>query len=185
MSDWDAEAVRARLRERASRALGPTGRRARHHGYALDAALPESVVRDFEEEHAIRLPAAYRGFLVAVGDGPAGPGYGLMPLVTLHPDADEDGAAEAEWEDDRRPGRLATPCPITGPRPFDAGRRFDEREGMTLGTLVLADHGCGTYSRLVVTGPRAGEVWHVDQDFGSLVPEGPDFRTWYTAWLER
>ncbi|MFI8499500.1 hypothetical protein ACIGFK_13525 [Streptomyces sp. NPDC085524] len=108
-----------------------------------------------------------------------------MPLVTPRPDADEDGAAEAEWEDDRRPGRLAAPCPITEPRPFGADRRFDAREGLTRGTLVLADHGCGTYSRLVVTGPPAGQVRHVDQDFGSRVPESPDFRARYTAWLEQ
>ncbi|MET9321679.1 SMI1/KNR4 family protein [Streptomyces sp. NPDC003038] len=172
MTDWDADAVRARLRARAAR-------------YELAPALGERAVRAFEEDHGIRLPEEYRAFVVAVGDGPAGPGQGLMPLINLRADADEDGAAEDEWQEDRRPGRLAAPCPIAEPRPFDAARRFDEGEGLTLGTLVLADRGCGMYSRLILTGPLAGQVWHLDQDFGTCVPESPDFRTWYTDWLEQ
>ncbi|MEV7519943.1 SMI1/KNR4 family protein [Streptomyces sp. NPDC091371] len=181
MSDWDADAVRARLRQRAAR--GPRSRDDGWHGYELSPPLPEARIRAFEDEHGIRLPASYRAFVATVGDGPAGPGYGLMPLLTPRPA--DDWAVDDEWEQDRQPGRLAAPCPMDKPRPFDANRRFDEREGVTRGTLVLADHGCGTYSRLVVTGPRAGQVWHVDQDFGSCVPESPDFRTWYTDWLEQ
>ncbi|BAJ27123.1 MULTISPECIES: hypothetical protein [Kitasatospora] len=50
------------------------------------------------------------------------------------------------------------------------------------GTLVIGEIGCGTFSRLVVTGPNAGQVWLDDQSWGGLAP-GPDFYDWYTAWL--
>ncbi|MER6313296.1 SMI1/KNR4 family protein [Streptomyces sp. NPDC001581] len=172
MSDWDADAVRARLRAKVLR-------------YELRAPLPEAEVRAFEAEHGIRLPEEYRTFVTTVGDGPAGPDYGLMPLVTPRPDVGDDWAVDGEWEDDRRPGRLAAPCPIREPRPFDVNRRFDEREGLTLGTLVLTEQGCGMYTRLILNGPLAGQVWHLDQDFGTCLPESPDFRTWYTDWLEK
>ena len=79
---------------------------------------------------------------------------------------------------------LAAPCPIRKPRPCDENRRYDEDEGLTLGTLMLAEQGCGMYSRLILNGPPAGQVWHLDQDFGTCVPESPDFRTWYADWLE-
>ncbi|WP_330298741.1 SMI1/KNR4 family protein [Streptomyces sp. NBC_00503] len=184
MGDWDARAVRARLRQMASEDPGAARHGAASHRYELAAPLSEAEIRAFEAEHRCRLPAEYRSFLATVGDGPAGPAYGLMPLTTPHPGADADGAAQGEWEDDRRPGRMAAPCPLLEPRPFDEGRTFDPDEGLTLGTLVLADHGCGMYSRLVLNGPLAGQVWHLDQDFGSCVPESPDFRAWYTAWLE-
>ncbi|WP_060176850.1 SMI1/KNR4 family protein [Streptomyces sp. IMTB 1903] len=126
MSDWDAEAVRARLR-------------AKHFRHELRPPLAEAEVRAFEEEHGIRLPEEYRTFVTTVGDGPAG-----------HED-----------------------------------RRFDEAEGLTLGTLMPAEEGCGIYLRLILSGPLAGQVWHVDQDFGCHMPESPDFRTWYTDWLEQ
>ncbi|MFJ3960266.1 SMI1/KNR4 family protein [Streptomyces sp. NPDC090036] len=172
MTTWDAEALRARLRAKILR-------------YELRPPLPEAEVRAFEAEHGIRLPEEYRTFVTTVGDGPAGPGYGLMPLITPRAGVDDDWAVDDEWREDRRPGRLAAPCPIRTPRPFDVNRRFDEAEGLTLGTLMLAEEGCGMYSRLILAGPLAGQVWHLDQDFGTCVPESPDFRTWYTDWLEK
>ncbi|MFE9478516.1 SMI1/KNR4 family protein [Streptomyces spororaveus] len=50
MSDWDAEAVRVRLRAKTSR-------------YELRPPLPEAEVRAFEAEHGIRLPEEYRTFV--------------------------------------------------------------------------------------------------------------------------
>ncbi|MFJ9545270.1 hypothetical protein [Streptomyces erythrochromogenes] len=66
--------------------------------------------------------------------------------------------------------------PLITPRP--------EAEGLTLGTPVLAEEGCGICARLILGGPLAGQVWHLDQEFGCHAPESPDFRTWYTDWLE-
>ncbi len=37
--------------------------------------------------------------------------------------------------------------------------------------------------RLVLNGPRAGEVWRLDPDWGGFVPLRLSFRTWYTEWL--
>ncbi|WP_277325197.1 hypothetical protein [Streptomyces sp. JH14] len=39
------------------------------------------------------------------------------------------------------------------------------------------------FSRLVVTGESAGQVWCDDPDQGGLSP-GPAFYDWYTAWLD-
>lgn len=151
------------------------------HRYAMGAPLGEAEVRDFETGHGIRLPEAYRAFVVGVGNGPAGPHHGLLPLTTPRPEADEDWAVDGEWEDDRRPGRLAGPFPLSEPRPLPLG----PPDACTQGTLTLAEQGCGMYSRLVLNGPRAGEVWRLDPDWGGFAPESPDFRSWYTEWLEQ
>ncbi|MEJ8653579.1 hypothetical protein WKI65_37430 [Streptomyces sp. MS1.AVA.3] len=86
-----------------------------------------------------------------------------------------------EWEEDRLPGRLAAPFPLTEPLPRRIGKSADE---LTLGTLMLAEEGCGIFLRLVLTGPCAGEVWQIDPDWGGFVRVSPGFRTWYTQWLE-
>ncbi|MFG2335980.1 hypothetical protein [Streptomyces yangpuensis] len=84
MSDWDAQAVRARLRAKTLR-------------YELRPPLRETAVRAFEAEHGIRLPEECRTFVTTVGDGPAGPGYGLMPLIAPRPEADDDWAVDDDF----------------------------------------------------------------------------------------
>ena len=71
---------------------------ARQHGFKLGDPLPEAVVADFEERHEVALPAAYRLFVVELGDGGAGPGYHLSQLSeACHPGCG--------------PGHLARPSP--------------------------------------------------------------------------
>ena len=150
------------------------------HRYELAPPLPQAQIRAFEEAHGIELPSAYRSFVAEVGNGPAGPGHGLMPLTAPRPEAGEEWAADDEWEQDRLPGRLATPFPLTEPLPGRIGTPADE---LTPGTLMLAEEGCGIFLRLILTGPRTGQVWQIDPDWGGFVPVAPDFRSWYTQWL--
>jgi hypothetical protein len=152
------------------------------HRYELASALPEGEIAAFEAAHGIDLPAEYRSFVAEVGDGPAGPGHGLMPLTVARPESGEEWAVDAEWEEDRLPGRLAEPFPLAGPLPGRIGPSVCE---LTRGTLMLAEEGCGSYVRLVLNGPRKGEVWRIDPDWGGFVPASPGFRTWYTEWLRR
>ncbi|MEU8780474.1 SMI1/KNR4 family protein [Streptomyces sp. NPDC048637] len=183
METWDEGTVRAGIREMAARDPKRERFGADTHRYELAPALPEAEIRAFEEVHGVGLPAQYRSFVATVGNGPAGPGHGLMPLTVPRPEAGEEWAVDDEWEEDRLPGRLAAPFPLTGPLPG----RIDVRTTgeLTQGTLVLAEEGCGIFLRLILTGPRAGEVWRIDPDWGGFVPASPGFRTWYTEWLQR
>ncbi len=104
-----------------------------------------------------------------------------MPLTAPRPQAGEEWAVDDEWEEDRLPGRLAAPFPLTEPLPGRTGTPAGE---LTSGTLMLAEEGCGIFLRLILTGPHAGEVWQIDPDWGGFVPVSPGFRTWYTQWLQ-
>ncbi|MGW5333747.1 SMI1/KNR4 family protein [Streptomyces bauhiniae] len=141
--------------------------------------LPEPEIRAFEITHGIDLPPHYRSFVAEVGDGPAGPAHGLLPLTTPRPEAEDDRAVDDEWARDRLPGRLASPFPPTEPAPGRLGAAADT---LTRGTLALAEEGCGTYVRLVLNGPRAGEIWLLDPDRGGFTPLERDFHSWYTKW---
>lgn len=179
MANWDEDGVRARIREMAAR--DPERKRfgADTHGYALTPRLPETEIRAFEESHGIALPVEYRSFVAEVGNGPAGPEHGVMPLTVPRPEADEGWAADDEWEEDRLPGRLAEPFPLAEPLPGPIRTPV----APTRGTLMLVEQGCGIYTRLILNGPHAGEVWQIDPDWGGFVPMSAGFRSWYTDWL--
>lgn len=77
---WDARRIHARLA--AVRDADPGFARfgASQHRYRLGPVLSEADVEAFEVRRGVTLPAAYRSFLLHVGDGGAGPHYGLLRL---------------------------------------------------------------------------------------------------------
>lgn len=53
---------------------------ANKHKYNLNPVISLAKVRDFEQRHRIRLPQGYVDFLTQVGNGGAGPDYGIYSL---------------------------------------------------------------------------------------------------------
>ncbi|MEO3818007.1 hypothetical protein [Plantactinospora sp. B24E8] len=165
----------------AARATPPswTAFGAREHRFELRAPLSEDVVAEFEARHDVALPPEYRIFLTELGDGGAGPGYGLRPL------ADSCGPS-------CRPGHLAQASPyLPGPRYLDDWeQRYEEPPGpdrtFLRGTLRIADHGCSLFTQLVVTGPARGRLFNLDDEgpVGPYVVEDADFLAWYERWLD-
>ncbi|WP_244305568.1 SMI1/KNR4 family protein [Kitasatospora cheerisanensis] len=132
----------------------------------------------FETRHRITLPRSYRTFLLDAADGGAGPAHGLLGLTELPPD---DEALFDLKADSLAPGFLASPFRYLTSQP---GPSTATDTGYDLaGSLPIGEAGCGIFSRLVITGPCAGQVWTDDQVWSGLAP-GPDFRVWYTAWLD-
>ncbi|HET9954790.1 MAG TPA: SMI1/KNR4 family protein [Polyangiaceae bacterium] len=194
-----ARALLAQL-EQADQSYGLFGARA--HRYRLNPCVEEAALARRERELGVRLPEAYRQFLTELGNGGAGPSYGVFAFEggesedytkyerLAHPfayteeynptwllDEDEDEGTEeeedsSEDEDDPRH------------RYWEA---FDDR-----GALYICHHGCGGRSFLVVSGRAAGQVWCDGvADDGGYSPEldasgAPfTFDTWYLDWLER
>src|SRR5579884_2697565 len=50
------------------------------HHYLLNPCLSERQVQEAETHYGIALPEDYRQFLLLMGNGGAGPDYGLFPL---------------------------------------------------------------------------------------------------------
>jgi hypothetical protein len=136
-----------------------------HHRYQLGPALSEVELGSFETVHRVKLPEEYRRFLATVGNGGAGPYYGLEPLGTFGRDISQpfpfieatDQLTEAEAE------------------------RFGDRDEYP-GVLEFCHQGCAIYSYLVVSGPTYGTVWSGREDF---YPTGLSFDAWYRRWAER
>ena len=177
------------------------------HTYNFNPTLSENEVSVFEQEHNIRLPEEYRLFITQIGNGGAGPFYGLYTL--------KDNEGDGSEED------IKFPFPFSAANPFnlrdlllnldilyyDANTSQNENTAWeelnkkivsesysrtNRGTIYLCTEGCGMYSVLVVNGAEYGNVWFVDLTNGLGVfpiidpatgkPVG--FFRWYELWLD-
>lgn len=178
------------------------------HGYQVSPRATPEEVRAFETKHGISLPDDYRTFIMSVGNGGAGPFYGLFPLGLF------DGAGQGlePWEEgDGTVGILREPFPHSAAwnlaeerfeRPDFASdeaehewvARLDDEAwdpALMNGAFPICHHGCAYRTYLVVTGPERGNLWFDGRasDEGIVPHAGPDgqhitFGDWYEAWLD-
>jgi hypothetical protein len=160
--------------------------------------LEEREVAAFEARHGIVLPPDYREFVVRVGNGGAGPYYGVFPLGEM--DGDDGHAA---WVPGSFVGNLREPFPHAVPWNLPEQKlnelcaNEDDEELLRRywvpvnGAIPICHRGCALRDWLVVTGPEAGHVWHdALADFGGWYPvmdsrgERATFGAWYRDWLE-
>lgn len=142
---------------------------AREHRYRFEPPLDEATLEDVETRIGVRFPADYRTFLTRLGNGGAGPYYGVHGV---RPDGSWTRFGPfpftEEWE------------PPTDDEGYD-----DAMEAAFEGLLPVAEHGCGYRSHLVVNGSAAGQVWGDWTCVGeALAPQAESFGTWYHDWLE-
>ena len=151
------------------------------HQYKLAAPAGEEAIQEFEEQQGIRLPEEYRDFLMLVGNGGAGPYYGLYGLKALKEDlSDSHGGvmeepviypkmSEEEWD------RMADP----------EGRRKGEEVHPYAGILPIGTQGCTLMTGLMLAGPYRGQVVYYDEDFCGppFFAREKGFLEWYERWL--
>lgn len=139
------------------------------HGYALAPTLSERQLGALEKKLGVALPPGLRAFYTTVGNGGAGPGYGLYGSSALkrrRPTAPYPGVAALRARGGSQPANeLYASC-----TPSRLG-----------GLLVVGTHGCGIYSAVVCTGD-VGRFVSFDADGIS-----ESDRTWldvYVEWLD-
>jgi hypothetical protein len=126
----------------------------------------KSELAAFESTNRIGLPNDYRQFLAMIGNGGAGPFYGLARL-------------NACGRDLSRPFPLAT---MTDALADEELERLPYDCDEYLGMLEVCHQGCGVYSYLVVNGPAHGTIWDGREKF---YPTELTFGMCYRRWLER
>jgi hypothetical protein len=176
---WDRAEVVGRLNFLQRADPGFTRFGSAKHRYLLNQPLTQSEVTAFEARYAVSLPEDYRSFLLEVGDGGAGPFYGIFRLDRSHLSA----------RDDLLPGFLAGEFPHAKPwndvgdnGPDSEEEYFDPAH--ICGSLNLSHQGCGYMVRLVLNGPQRGTLWEDGRcsDTG-ITPFAPGFAAWYLRWL--
>ena len=187
---------------------GPDVFGAAEHGFELNEPLSEEEVLAFEDAHSIRLPEDYRGFLMRLGNGGAGPFYGIFRLGEV-----DDNSGYRKWqEQDGMVGVLSRSFPLSEPwndvsaMPDDDLADSDKEEcwrpkssfeetywgsEIVNGAIPICHEGCAIRVWLVVTGAQAGKLWEDKRsEYGGLKPvlltDGTPatFSSWFEEWLD-
>lgn len=166
------------------------------HRYQPRPVLSERRVAELESSAGLRLPEDYRDFLLEVGDGGAGPYYGLAPLdqpsqlevmrgvfsprgiepLEIIPESSGKVALGA--------GAAAAPSERAGSEPRgDGGGGLSPLLLPWHGVALLSHLGCGYLAYLVLEGPHRGQVWLDLGGNGEPRCIAPHFIAFYTDWL--
>lgn len=157
MPDFDAIRKKISLLKKYDASFSVFG--ATEHQYEIYPALTEPDINAFEKQEQIILPESYRDYLKYLGDGGAGPAYGIYPL--------EEARNGAGWY---------PPIDDLNNKPGD-----DDAPG----ELLISHNGCRLFTWLKITDSPAGEIWY-DRRANNEEPEciAKDFLEWYEGWLD-
>jgi len=178
------------------------------HQYQFKPCLSNKDIQVFESRYSITLPSEYRNFLLEVGNGGAGPGYGLYGLAGIE---SEDVTPEKPYRENYE--ILSKPFPLTEAwNDLDLIANNDAYldNKFIQGTLTITNYGCGIYAMLVITGEQSGNIWIDDRtndngiypaslsfchSFHDAEPDDSNvnsdeeqplsFYDWYEDWLNR
>jgi hypothetical protein len=141
---------------------------AHKHKYHLNATLSEEEIAQIETENGIVISEEYREVLKYLGNGYAGPGYGLEELSLAHINPPYMGTNELlrNWED---PGKMEEDM-------VD----LDEISGY----IKLIDYGCCMETCLIVNGKEQGDLIFFDCDGRFEKIKDKSLLDIYEKWLD-
>lgn len=161
------------------------------HHYDLKPVVSEAEMVAIEKKLGITVPEEMRAFYTQVGNGGAGPAWGLFQLEYTFPEEEflkdypQFCSMTCDYGDDYANG-------IKGQ--LDKDPRYMEKVEGFGGFLKLADYGHGMTAYMVVGGDQqVGKMWFLLEDgdvlqIAPMVKKGEDwqmsFLDWYEGWLE-
>ncbi len=158
------------------------------HKYHLEGPISEEKVRLIEERYSFQLPDDYRRFITEVGNGGAGPGYGLNSFNVNDNEAlkwcSKPFILMADHKPDDDIDDLLDRLDAQDTKFCDSLITAFQDNIMFAGNLVLAGYGCGETRNLIVNGPCKGEVWAFDGTQNCIIRNKQSFMDWYMSWID-
>ncbi|KNB69192.1 SMI1/KNR4 family protein [Brevibacillus reuszeri] len=159
------------------------------HKYRVNEELTTKELTDWQAKHQVTLPEPYMQFLTKVGNGGAGPYYGMYPIEEAASYTDRDaltakcvlhpGMEKEEWN------HLIEPL-ISDEDISDL--EYDATRNQVLGgMLCIGTQGCEYDMYLVLEGKHRGKIvytsdFHPDHPFFFVYED--NFLDWYERWLD-
>lgn len=176
------------------------------HEYKFNQPIPIEELNQFEEKYKIELPKDYKAFISEIGNGGAGPYYGIHPLQRdlgrFNPE-NKFELLELEfphkeswnWTD-----KIFSKFDELRESEDDVLTEFFDRiyweqyckDELTYGSIYITEYGCALRFLLIITGDEKGNIWfdqRVDQNGINPVKSEKgnklDFSDWYVEWLDK
>lgn len=175
------------------------------HRYMLNPIVQIDTIKQFETKHKITLPSEYVAFLTILGNGGAGPFYGLEPLENTLFD-DLDYLHNDSLLDPSKPflhteawNMEFEPTVSEDENQEENDRQYEEFTDLYFdieqinGVIAICNYGCGISLNLVVNGQEYGNIWTDDRgNEGGIYPTVQlgekgriHFLDWYELWLDK
>lgn len=174
------------------------------HNYTLNPTLSPEIIRQFDAKYKVNLPSGYVDFLTTLGNGGAGPFYGLEPFENIVFD-DLDYKIKGSLLNPSKPFLHTeawnlefepTVCEDENEKEYD--RQYEEFTNLYFdkehinGVIAICNYGCGIRINLVVNGKEYGNIWTDDRgNDGGIYPTIQlgektkiGFLDWYELWLD-
>lgn len=170
------------------------------HKYQLNLPIRASFVRALEEKYHFSLPDDYFHFITEIGDGGAGPDYGIEPFAKLAEKGQDPYAAEymAAYRNSLKMPFAPRPMRADELETFAIGtkedfaqhpdryfvyQKSDEESCHLDGFYVLGTQGCQWDFGLVTAGEMRGSVFVTDNT-GAYHLAADSFEAFYQNWLD-
>lgn len=172
------------------------------HKYQLNPPIRTSFVRTLEEKYGFALPDDYFRFITEIGDGGAGPDYGIEPFADLVKKSQNQYAEEYQedyrnslrnafaprpmLEDELKNFAIATQAAYEqNPDKYFVYEKTNDDVLCDLnGFYVLGTQGCQWDFGLITTGEMRGKVFVTDNE-GAYCLVANSFEEFYQNWLDR
>lgn len=128
------------------------------HQFKLNPVLSEQEIVDLETKYLIKLPDDYRWFLMNIGNGGAGPCYGIMKLQES---IKEVTSCLDDNEENEESYQSFLGAEFVPPQSVERARRMDY---YVKGMIPVSDAGCCMYYHLCLAGVEKGNMWFWSND---------------------
>lgn len=151
---------------------------AKNHQYQLEPVVSLEQVRRYEQKYHIKLPSEYVFFITEVGNGGAGPDYGIWGIDT------KDLPPLEETE-------ITTPTPLITPELTQEQWEIllennDDDFDVTEGTFCAGTKGCTYFNYIISSGIYENTVYYFDANYEESSPPfvlSMTFLEWYAAYF--
>lgn len=145
------------------------------HQYNWNKPITKDELADFEKLNHVSLPSEFSLFLTELGNGGAGPYYGIYPIKSNkhYPYLSSPVKAHLSLPIDEWDNLIAS---------HEEEEFFDT---LYQGMLPIGTQGCAYEMMLIVTGEQRGRVVYINWDhYKPFITFEDHFLDWYERWLD-
>lgn len=155
------------------------------HQYRMNEPLTLKQLGRLEAEWEVTLPDPFAAFLVGVGDGGAGPYYGIYPSSSISPDLDRLAEPSIFRLDRTSQDWMSPPAEDDELDDMDDEAYDAFWADLLRGTIEFGTMGCDNELLLIVSGEHRGRVVYLNMASPKVFfAYEKNFLDWYERWLD-